>query len=494
MWRAYDVAMGPWQGDWWVPRFVYQRGLGVIYLIAFLTAVNQFKPLLGEHGLLPVPAFVQRVPFRATPSLFFFAPNDTAFTIASWLGVLLSAAAVLGLSDRFGPWVSVAVWATMWVVYLSFVNVGQTFYGFGWESMLCEAGFFAIFLGSSATAPRAIPMWIVRWMEFRVMFGAGLIKLRGDPCWRDLTCLDYHYETQPIPNPLSWYFHWQPRWMHHGGVAFNHFVELLVPFGYFAPQPIATIAGLFTILFQAILMLSGNLSFLNLLTIVLAIPTLDSRLLQRITGLHPPALQPSGRVTEYAMIAIGLLVVVLSIAPTVNMIRPTQMMNFSFNPLHLVNTYGAFGSVTRTRYEVIVEGTADPMPGEPSQWREYEFKAKPGDPMRRPPQIAPYHLRLDWLMWFAAMGSYDEYPWFVNFAAKLLQGDRAVLELMRENPFPGQPPKFVRAWLYQYRFTTPEEHRQSGAWWKRERMGPWFPPVSLDTPGLRTILEERGWK
>ena len=465
-------------GDW-LPRFAFQRGLGLIYLIAFLTAAFQFKPLLGEHGLLPVPLFVKEVPFRATPSLFFFAPYDAAFTVASWSGVALSLAALAGFSDRFGPWISVAVWGALWMLYLSFVNVGQTFYGFGWESMLCEAGFFAIFLGSMDTAPRVIPLWILRWMEFRIMFGAGLIKLRGDPCWRDLTCLDYHYETQPIPNPLSWYFHWMPQWTHHAGVAFNHFVELIVPFAYFAPQPFATIAGLLTILFQLVLMLSGNLSFLNLLTIVIAVPMLDSRVLQPLFPVHPPALVADGRVAHYVMAALAVMVAVLSIPPVVNMIRPGQLMNASFNPLQLVNTYGAFGSVTRTRYEVIVEGTADASP-DSGEWREYEFPGKPGDVMRRPPQIAPYHLRLDWLMWFAPMGSYRDQDWFVPFAAKLLQGDPAVLGLLRRNPFAGRPPRFVRAWLYEYHFTTPEEHRRTGAWWKRERAGLWFPAVSLD--------------
>ena len=289
----------------WLPRYVYQRGLGLVYLIAFLVAAFQFVPLLGEHGLLPVPLYVSRVPFRETPSLFFLAPHDWAFTLAAWLGVALACAAVSGLSDRFGPWASAAVWAALWLLYLSFVNVGQTFYAFGWETMLCEAGFFAIFLGSSRTTPRAIPLWMVRWMEFRVMFGAGLIKLRGDPCWRDLTCLDYHYETQPMPNPLSWYFHWMPRWVHHGGVAFNHFIELIVPFGYFAPQPFATIAGLLTILFQLLLMLSGNLSFLNLLTIVLAIPMLDARLLARVVRVRAPEVTPPWHGTRYAMTAAG---------------------------------------------------------------------------------------------------------------------------------------------------------------------------------------------
>ena len=468
----------------WLPRFVYQRGLALVYLIAYLVAVVQFRPLLGDHGLLPVSLYVSRAPFRETPSLFFLAPHDWAFVSAAWFGIALSIAAICGVSDRYGPWISAAVWAALWAIYLSFVNVGQTFYGFGWEDMLCEAGFFAIFLGSSRTTPRPVPLWIVHWMEFRVMFGAGLIKLRGDPCWRDLTCLDYHYETQPIPNPLSWYFHWMPHWVHRGGVAFNHFIELIVPFGYFVPQPIATFAGLLTILFQVLLMLSGNLSFLNLLTIVLAVPMLDGRLLARILPMRVPELTPPWRGTRYAMWALGAMVAILSIAPALNLIQPGQLMNYSYNPLHLVNTYGAFGSITRVRHEVVVEGTYDAAPSESTDWREYEFKGKPGDPMRRPPQIAPYHLRLDWQMWFAAMETYSDEPWFVNFIAKLLKGDRAVEGLLRTNPFGPAPPHYIRASLYEYRFTTPAEHNATGAWWNRQRLGVWFPPVSLDTPGL----------
>jgi hypothetical protein len=220
---------------YWLPRLLFQRGMALIYLIAFLVAVNQFRPLLGEHGLLPVPLFVKQVAFRNAPSIFFVFPYDRAFTICGWAGVALACLALAGVSERYGLWVSVATWAILWALYLSFVNVGQTFYGFGWESMTLEAGFYAILLGNRRTAPSAILIWILRWMLFRVMFGAGLIKMRGDSCWKDLTCLDYHYETQPMPNPLSWYFHWLPSWMHHGGVLFNHFVELIVPFGYFAP-------------------------------------------------------------------------------------------------------------------------------------------------------------------------------------------------------------------------------------------------------------------
>lgn len=478
---------------YWLPRLLFQRGLGLIYLIAFLVAANQFRPLLGEHGLLPVPLFVKQVSFHDAPSLFCLFPNDRAFGVAAWLGVLLSGLALTGVSDRYRTWLSMLVWAVLWVIYLSFVNVGQVFYGFGWESMLLEAGFFAIFLGSRNSAPRAIPIWFLRWMLFRVMFGAGLIKLRGDACWKDLTCLDYYYETQPMPNPLSWYFHWAPTWMHHGGVLFNHAVELAIPFGYFAPQPIATFCGVFTIAFQLLLMFSGNLSFLNLLTIVLAIPALDGGVLSKVIPTHPPAIHPSGRAVQYSMVCLAVLTGILSIRPVLNILSPGQLMNFNYNPLHLVNTYGAFGSISRARYEVVVEGTADWSPGPSAQWREYEFQGKPGDIRRRPPQIAPYHLRLDWLMWFAAMSRYSEEPWFVNFMAKLLQGDRSTLGLLQTNPFPDRPPRYVRAQLYVYRFTTPQARKEGGGWWQRELVGPWFPVVSLDTPGFRRILLEQGW-
>jgi hypothetical protein len=481
----------PEAADYWLSRFLFQRGLALVYLIAFLVALNQFRPLLGEHGLLPVPNFVKSVPFADSPSLFYLFPRDWAFTAAAILGIALSLAALSGLSGRFGL-VASLVWTVLWALYISFVNVGQVFYGYGWETMLLEAGFCAIFLGEGATAPNIIPLWILRWMEFRVMFGAGLIKLRGDSCWRDLTCLDYHYETQPIPNPLSWYFHTLPKWALHSGVAFNHFIEIVVPFGYFLPQPFATLAGALTILFQLLLMLSGNLSFLNLLTIVIAIPMLDGRLLAQYLPIHPPIVHEAARWHYYAVIGYAAVVVLLSIRPAINLISSRQMMNASFEPLHLINTYGAFGSVGRTRYEIIVEGSSDPAMLDGS-WRAYEFKGKPGDPMRTPPQIAPYQVRLDWQMWFAAMSRYTDEPWFVNFVAKLLEGDRPVLSLLRVNPFLQAPPQFIRARLYRYRFSTAAERHTSGAWWQRDLVGPWFPPVSLQTPGFRQILVDQGW-
>jgi len=325
------------------------------------------------------------------------------------------------------------------------------------------------------------------------MLGAGLIKLRGDPCWHNLTCLNWHFETQPMPNPLSWYYHWMPEWGHKAGVMFNHFSELIVPFGYFLPQPIATIAGLITIAFQLFIMSSGNLSWLNFLTIILAIPTLDDKFLRHLVPLKVPVMVHPPRPEIFVQIGVAVLIVILSVPVITNMISARQMMNFNFNPLHLVGTYGAFGSVTRPRYEVIVQGTDDNVVTAATKWRNYEFKGKPGDPARLPPQVAPYHLRLDWLMWFAAMSSYENYPWFVNFIAKLLEGDKPVLSLLYKNPFPDKPPRYVRALLFEYHFTTPDERRKTHAWWKTTPVGSYFPAVSLDSPGFRQVLEQQGW-
>jgi len=464
--------------SYWYSRWLFERGLAAVYLVAFLVAVNQFLPLAGERGLTPAAEYLREVPFRFAPSLFHWIPSDRAFRACAWIGVALSVLALSGIASRFGALATAALWAALYVLYLSFINAGQTWYGFGWESLLVEIGFFTMFAGASITPPAALLNWIYRWTLFRLMFGAGLIKLRGDSCWRDLTCLDYFFETQPMPNPLSWHLHHLPRPVLHGGVAFNHFVELIVPFGFFLPQPYAGIAGLVTIAFQLILIAGGNLSWLNWLTIVLAITTIDDRFLSWLP-IGKPLLQPIPAPQKIATVGLAAVVAVLSIAPTLNMLSSGQVMNTSFNPLQIVNTYGAFGSVTRERYEIVVEGSDADSVTPSTVWREYEFKGKPGDVMFRPPQVAPYHMRLDWLMWFAAMSSSADHPWFSSLMLKLLEGDRDVLGLLRTNPFPDRPPRWIRARLYLYHFTSPEEHRRTGAWWTRSLAGPYFPEVRL---------------
>jgi hypothetical protein len=372
------------------------------------------------------------------------------------------------------------VWFALWALYLSIVNVGQTFYGFGWESLLLEAGFLAIFLGPTDVAPPLPVIILMRWLLFRVEFGAGLIKLRGDRCWRRLTCLDYHHETQPMPNPLSWWFHRLPAPLHRMEVAANHATQLVVPFLLFTPQPYASVAGVIMIVTQGWLVLSGNFSWLNVVTMTLAFSALDNRLLEAVLPASPPAVLADPPAWFGALaLALAAAFAVLSWWPVRNMLSSHQAMNLSFNRLHLVNTYGAFGTISRERNEVVIEGTDDTTITPSTDWRPYEFKGKPGDPRRRPPQVAPYHLRLDWLMWFAALSPAYAEPWLPRLAAKLLEGDEPTLRLLdrRGNPFPDAPPVFVRARLFRYRYTTRAERRTNGAWWVRTEIGIYLPPV-----------------
>jgi hypothetical protein len=472
---------------YWLARLLFQRALAGIYLVAFVVAVNQFRPLLGERGLSPVPRFVRDKRFRHAPSVFTLHYSDRFFTLLAWAGVVLSVAALAGVPDYGPAAVGIAVWVVLWALYLSIVNVGQTFYSFGWESLLVEAGFIAVFLGPARWTPPVLVIWLLRWLVFRLEFGAGLIKLRGDPCWRDLTCLYYHHETQPMPNPLSWWFHNLPKSLHRVEVAANHAAQLVVPFGLFAPQPIADVAGAFIVVTQSWLIVSGNFSWLNVLTITAALSAFDNRFL---TALLP--LSPHGPVVDapawHDVMVVGLFVgvVVLSWWPVRNLASRRQRMNASFNRFHLVNSYGAFGSITRTRNEIVIEGTDDAEVGEDTAWSEYEFKGKPGDVRRRPPQVAPYHLRLDWLMWFAALSPGYASGWFDAFIVRLLEGDRATLKLLRHNPFPDAPPTWIRARFFRYRFTTRRERKQSGAVWDRTPLGDYLPPVRLPAASRAT--------
>ncbi|MFF4486000.1 lipase maturation factor family protein [Streptomyces sp. NPDC001544] len=459
--------------DYWLSRLVFQRALAALYLVAFLGAAVQFRALLGERGMLPIPRFVERVPFRRAPSLFQLRYSDRLFAGCAWTGCAVSAALLAGADSWLPLWAGMLLWLLPWALYLSIVNVGQTWYAFGWESLLLEVGFLAVFLGNDEVAPPVVVLFLLRWVLFRVEFGAGLIKMRGDACWRKLTCLDYHHETQPMPGPLSWFFHHLPTPLHRVEVAANHFTQLVVPVLLFAPQPVATAAAALMIVTQLWLVLSGNFAWLNWITIVVALPAVRF-------PAHAPALPPAPLWYEVVVLAVAALLVFLSYHPVVNMVSRSQVMNRSFDPLHLVNTYGAFGSVSRIRYEVVVEGTLDAVPREDSDWREYEFKGKPGDPRRWPRQFAPYHLRLDWLMWFAALSPGYAGAWFGGLVERLLENDPDTLRLLRRSPFPpDEPPRHVRARLFRYRYTSWRELRETGACWERTPVREYLPPTRL---------------
>jgi hypothetical protein len=459
--------------DYTLARLLIERGLAAIYLIGFVVALRQFPALCGERGLEPATWFLARTRFIDAPSLFHWGYSDRRLRVAAWIGIAVSVLLFIGLPQRAPLPVTMLAWFTLWVLYQSISNIGGTFYSFGWESLLLEAGFLAIFLGNEQIAPPWLVILAFRWLAFRVEFGAGLIKLRGDRCWRDLTCMQFHHETQPMPNPLSWFFHHLPRPLHRAEVLGNFIAQLVLPFGLFLPQPIAAIAALLMIGTQLYLVISGNYAWLNWVTIVCIVAALANPYPATMT-FEPTPVWFSG-----AVLVLAAAIVILSWWPVRNMASPGQAMNASFNPFRLVNTYGAFGSVSRDRIELVIEGTDAGEPDGATEWREYGFKGKPDDPRRLPPQVAPYHLRLDWLLWFIPLSPRYGGDWFVRFVAKLLEGDRATLGLIRSNPFPAAPPAMIRARFFRYRYTTWKEWRETGAWWSRRFEADYLPPVRL---------------
>lgn len=449
--------------DFDLARVILQRGVAAIYLVAFLAAWRQFPALLGEHGLLPVPRLLKRAGSRAGPSLFRWHYSDRLLRAVCAVGMLAAVSVIAGAA-QLGPWwVVLLVFALMYLLYLSIANVGQIFYGFGWESLLLEAGFLAGFLGSSQTGTPIVTILAIKWLVFRVEFGAGLIKIRGDSAWRDLTALNYHHQTQPMPGPLSWFFHHLPTPLHKVEVAANHVVQLGVPFLLFAPQPVATWAAAAVILTQLWLVASGNFAWLNWLTMILACAAVSDRVL---TGAAQGAAgMPVG--LAVAAVAMGVFVLVLSRRPLLNFFRRRPLMNASYNQWHLVGSYGAFGSITRARQEVIIEGTRDQDPSR-AQWHAYGIPGQPGDVHALPGQVAPYHLRLGWGMWFLALGSRIQLAWFRPLLGRLLEADPATLRLFSHDPFDGDRPAWVRARVYDYRYSTWRELRTQHVWWVRE--------------------------
>ena len=501
----------PTTSTFWLTRFLILRLLGFVYFFAFLSAAKQVLPLMGNDGLTPVPVWLHAVAdalgsrfagFLQFPSLFWIGAPDDALLALAWIGAGLSLIVLAGFANA-------PLLALLWALYMSYVHVGQEWYGYGWEIQLLETGFLAIFL-CPLLDPRPFPrrpppravMWLLRWLIFRIMLGAGLIKLRGDVCWRDLTCLDFHYLTQPIPNPLSRWFHFHPSLVHKAEVLYNHFVELVAGWLALAPdrwrRP-RIAGGIAMLAFQVSLILSGNLSFLNYLTIVPILACFDDAFLGRFlprrlteaASRTAKAATPS-RAQNIAAVALAILVALLSVPVVLNLVSPRQVMNTSFDRLDLVNTYGAFGTVGRERDEIVFEGTRDSIPDDSAHWSAYEFPAKPGDPMRRPALVAPFQPRLDWSIWFAAMATPAQYPWTLHFEWKLLHGDRGVMSLLANDPFPGAPPRWIRASFYRYEFAAPGD--TSHAWWKRQRLGDWLPPLSAADPQLQEIAAARGWR
>lgn len=468
--------------DFEIARQVLQRGVGALAFVAFLSTLNQFRPLLGVHGLMPVPELIRLAPRLRGPTLFRWGYTDRRLVAVAVTGLVLAASVVAGLPQLGPPWVPMLVFLALWILYLSIVNVGQTFYGFGWEMLLCEALFIMAFLGSNNQPPSILILVAVWWLVFRLEFGAGMIKIRGGSEWRDLTALMYHHETQPMPNPLSRTAHLLPKWFHKGEVLGNHFAQLIVPFLLFVPGPVGSAAAAIIVLTQLWLIVTGNFAWLNWITVVLGASAISDSVWHWLIPVIPTDLGTDAATTPpwwFVIVAgVAVLLLVLSVRPVQNLLSRRQLMNASFNRWMLVNAYGAFGTVTKRRIEIVVEGTLDDVPDPDSGWREYHFKGKPGDVRAIPRQWAPYHLRLDWLMWFLPLGRMWE-PWFEVFLLRLLEADAPTLKLLAVDPFDGSPPKWVRARAYHYRFATRAEFRATGDRWVRAFQREVIPPAGL---------------
>jgi predicted DCC family thiol-disulfide oxidoreductase YuxK len=463
-----------------ISGWLFIRFLGAIYLIAFVSFGVQASGLIGSHGILPAADFLRaaREYFGVTrlwsvPTLFWVNHSD-AFITADWIaGISISGLVLLGVNWR-------ALRVLLFLLYLSIVTAGQVFMSYQWDALLLEIGFLAVFLGSSP-----VIAWLFRWLLCRLMFLSGAVKLAsGDPNWRSFTALPVHYETQPLPTPLAWYVFQFPGWFHRMAVGVVFFVELLVPLLVLAPRRLRHFAAGAIILLQVLIFLTGNYAFFNLLTSALCVFLLEDSLLSRnlpekiVQRLaRASVLESRWRPAAYKIFATFVLLVSgFEMAGELAGVRwgPVEAVIRAIGPFEIINTYGLFANMTTTRPEIIVEGSNDGV-----TWLPYEFKYKPGELARRPSFVEPHQPRLDWQMWFAALGDYHSDSWTIHFLAHLLQGTPEVLALIGKNPFANAPPRYVRALVYEYRFTSPEEKKATGHWWRRELKGTYVPALAL---------------
>jgi hypothetical protein len=467
-------------------RRLYLRLLAIVYACAFGSLLPQISGLIGANGILPVREWLEAVRLHTGIERYWLAPT------LCWLNAsdtFLYALCIVGLGAAVLVFLEYAVVPALvmaWLAYLSLAVAGQDFLGFQWDALLLEAGFVSIFLAAPGFGRRsrgAVPLitiWLLRWLCFRLMFGSGLVKLlSGDPTWRGLTALQFHYETQPLPNPLAWYAHRLPHWWQSFSVVQMFAIELLVPFLIFAGRRARNVAAAALVALQLAIAATGNYAFFNLLAIALCVPLLDDLALPRRwrqeAGTEAGRSWPRSVLLTLAAV-IGTLSSVL-VAATIGLgawiPRPVVQLYRLVAPFDIVNHYGLFAVMTTTRPEIIIEGSDD---GE--HWQAYEFRFKPGDLRRMPPVVAPHQPRLDWQMWFAALGEWEQSPWFAQLESRLLEAQPAVLSLLAHDPFAGRPPAFVRARLFRYHFSTAAERARDGSWWTREESGPYGPTLA----------------
>ncbi len=486
-------------------RWTFLRSLGIIYLVAFISLWVQVMGLIGSNGILPAKQTIEQIRqqfdahdigagrYHIFPTLCWFSSSDVFLKLQCAAGVALALLLVFGIAPA--PCLFL-----LWLVYLSLTTVGLDFLSFQWDNLLLETGFLAIFFAplqwlprrpSNESPPSRLMLWLLRWLLFRLMFESGCVKLlSGDPTWRNLTALSFHYETQPLPTWIGWFAFQLPLWVQKFSALLMFAAELLAPLFIFTPRRLRQWAAWPLIALSVLILLTGNYCFFNLLTIALCLLLFDDAALVKLIpqrweaffAPHSQTSSPAKRRWPYQVLVpvacMTLLMTTLGLFGTLGLRLPWPSPVIAvyewLAPFRTFNNYGLFAVMTTSRPEIVIEGSDDGV-----NWRAYEFKYKPGDVNHRPAFVEPHQPRLDWQMWFAALSDYRHNLWFLNFCARLLQGSPEVLALLKHNPFPVKPPVYIRAMVYDYRFTDFKTRRKTGAWWRRELEEVYLPAVSL---------------
>ena len=487
----------------WAQRW-FLRALGAIYLIAFVSLWVQVDGLVGSDGMSPVHQFLSAVrgqvgpdAYRLLPTLCWFNSSDGFLHFLCGSGVLCSLLLIFGIAPAL-------LLVGLFVLYLSLTMAGQDFFSFQWDVLLLETSFLSMFFAPWRLWPRGLLLWpgspplptpqvsrvglfLLKLLLFKLMLMSGVVKLTsGDDSWWNLTALDYHYWSQPLPTVFGWWADKSPEWFKHFSVAFCLVVGIIVPFFIWAPRRLRLIAAGLLIFLQLAIAITGNYCFFNLLTIALCLLLIDDSVVKRDRSARWNQSAGGRALPERLCVYVGIFVITVTLPVNAWLIfsafkppsRPPLALASLYNRLEsfrIVNVYGLFRVMTKDRGEIILEGSSDGI-----DWLPYEFKWKPGDLKRAPGWCAPHQPRLDWQMWFAALGTPRENPWLVALIYRLLQGSHEVNGLLANNPFPDKPPRYIRATFYRYRFTTVDEFRHTGAWWKREELREYLPTVSLE--------------
>lgn len=470
-----------------VATTIFLRLLGLIYLIAFASFGVQARGLVGESGILPLREILPQVA-RACgadawwqwPTLLWLSPSDAMLFGVTWAGVACALLVMAGVAQPLAL-------AGAWTAYLSLVVAGQDFYSFQWDILLLEAGMLAILAAPwngrpnfALRRPGRLAHFLLVWLLFRLMFSSGVVKLSsGDPAWAGLTALDFHYFTQPLPNPVSWFAAQAPGWFQRFSCAAVLAMEVGLPLLIFFPRRLRLIGCGGLVALQILIELTGNYGFFNVLTAALALLLVDDAMWPRPLRDPAQANEPV-RWARWMLPPLACAYLALSAVPLAGAFRglprtlePLAWVYAHVAPFRSINGYGLFARMTTDRPEIVLQGSVDGV-----NWRTYEFKYKPGALNRPPPFVAPCMPRLDWQMWFAAMEDARATPWMGAFVLRLLEGRQDVLALLARDPFEGKPPRYVRGMLDDYRFTNFAERRATGDWWRSEPKGIYFPDVS----------------